>query len=78
MTGHMKWETFRRALAADNSQPEDAMIPYVKGYILALEDALNDLKAFEHGDGCIALEQAMDTVEESLTSARKTLEGLIK
>ena len=52
------------------------LLKKTQGYIMALEDVIDALVDKEHGDGCVALEQAMDAVSVMLSDARSTLDAM--
>ena len=78
MSGHTLWKFIKNQGITD-----DPAISYVRGYILALEDVLSDLDTLsteerQEDDGFNAVESMTHTANESLASARRTLEALTK
>lgn len=90
MSGHMKWTDPRwpdidwpQARAAAGAKAIRETRAWVKGYILALEDVIKDLEVqlldFRgHEEGASVLETAQGKVQQSLTTARETLDQLNK
>lgn len=78
MSGHSRWKTSKL-----DHPPDESMVSYVRGYILALEDVLDDMDMFagiEAGPPGYwqAKENIKESVTESLRQANQTLEAVLK
>lgn len=87
MSGHTSWEQLKREFGLPDSTylVTADVLSYCEGYILACEDALEDLKEIGKrpkllGDGSFehALDLMKTRLERSLSEARATIKVLVE
>ena len=69
MSGHVKWESVKAEM--------NEVIPYHQGYILAMQDILNNMARMTRS-GMYTRECLRAEIQDSLDSARASLEACVR